>query len=627
MGAVRNSNTRASHASVEMKDVKGTGSNQKEGPDSPRALADAPDRRSSFSYLRRASDRRRRRRLMSGANQYMDDYELNNSSKSKTHFHNGEKRVEQPSQRQTLQAPKLQVEGEPDLDQEQAELEPEEEQQQGTEEWLDEEGEWHEDQDRPSLNEYDMTPIDQRRTSVSDRLTEAVSDAVEFVREESFKRHKRRSMIRKRLHQSGTGSGQVTGTDEGGTEMDSEGPGLSAADRAASYRRRRLMRRSPRRAQQSKLVGVARQATASGVYNDSDTGSLGSVTIQHPMTSAISLDHTERAPYRQIPDRQMSAAYPTTSRYGVPYADENMETMQLGRIGPIPMIPVGSSPPPPPPGSVEAELAAARRRREEMEAMRGGEIGTDPLNDDSRSVTAIHLEDPTEDQEKGVGDKPIQPVRFIAPKVAPLQSPSDTARSMPGQGPSSGRRLPQIPGSSIFKSAAGFLQSSIYGSRAQARGSGGSPVVAGTVLTGSMEEVEFPLVSESPTCKREFEDQPMTRAIVKGHSTEIDEPGQTIQFPRVSYSPTPQPMSQPGPRQAGIGQASFHQPGQFHVNRNLTAGPSSQPVSSSAQSMIATHQDGTQSTVLAPTSSNVDSRAWISLSRRSRRDNDGNEWF
>ena len=78
MGAVRNSNTRASHASVEAASGPAGGApsagDSTKGPnngatggttqDSPHLGPDTPDRRPSFSYLRRASDRRRRRRML-----------------------------------------------------------------------------------------------------------------------------------------------------------------------------------------------------------------------------------------------------------------------------------------------------------------------------------------------------------------------------------------------------------------------------------------------------------------------------------------------------------------------------------------------------------------------------------
>lgn len=618
MGAVRNSNTRASHASVEMRDVKSGASNTKAEPDSPRALADGADRRPSFSYLRRASDRRRRRRLRSGANLPMDDLDATGlgSPTSRGHFEfpsRGRVGQSRSNSRQEQTMPKLRIEpDQQDEDsREQAEL------------WYDVEDE----QEKQTFEQDEDEQMDQQRCqSVNDRLADAVSDVIDFVRDESFKRHKRRSNIRRRTHQ--TGSNQ--GTDEQATELDSEGPAVSGgerAERAESFRRRRIMRRSPRRHQQAPM-GMSRQATVSGAYNDSDTGSGTSLAVHPTLSGAVSLDQVIHPPYQQMPKRQMSAAYPAPqASYSLGYATQ-VDSMELERSASelparaqVPLIPVGSSPPPPPPGSVGAELAAARRRRDEMEMM-----GAD-LSDDSRSLTGIHLEDPMRDPASvltnptGSKDESSSPVRFVAPKVAPLQSPS----AVPQEADLvfRGRRLPQIPGSSIFKTAADFVHSSIHGTCSRQQ-------LPKTIVSGSFEDVEFPLVSDSPTNKPEYKEQQQpTRAIVKRQQSEMDRgsmgelSGQSIQFPQVSYSPTPQPVQTVRPG------SSFHTASQFHVARNVpTASTSVQSACPSAQSMIATHQDGTRSTVLAPSSSNpVDPRSWVSLTRRSRRDNDGNEWF
>lgn len=657
----------------------GTGSKGAD-PDSPRLALESGDRRPSFSYLRRASDRRRRRRLLSGCQntKLMDESDTGRwrQEYSSSQHRTSDGQMDFDSGREA-DGRGRQTGSSSDLNQNETQREPDQRgllrrnQRTYDEAGPNEEnqdGYWDEDQQEDEQLPYEITASNQnsqhqsqmsqdsRRQSINDRFTEAVSDVMDFVRDESFRRYKRRSFLRRRAHmQSGTntssiGSAHATGTDEANTELDSDvGPGRSVDKNVASgsaYRRRRLMRRSPRPRQTASQAAAARQAAANGAYNDSDTASGASVSLHHhtrpaPVTGPMMIHQQQevggqfRAPMLGYSGQPTSMSNPDQSRYPgdggvmaayqagqldhsgagmVQYRQHSLEEQQCAPS--IPLIPVGASPPPPPSGSVEAELAAARRRRSELAAMSGS------LDEsDLRTGVGIHLAEPDEHLAV-VGEaesvmmrpaKPSSPIRFIAPKVAPLQSPSDVDPTTT-EFTYRARRLPQIPGS-MFRSAADFIQSSIHGLPPRSRASEPS----GTQERASMsfeEGVEFPLVSGSPT---QGTSQPKPSAgivkrkpvsLLRGTSLGV-EPGAlssgSVQFPRVSNSPT-----------HGFGLQSPVPVGSLPI-----AGP--------ASSLIA-HQDGTQSTVPGtaglPAAGSVDPRTWMSLNRRIRRDDEPpNDWF
>jgi len=688
MGAVRNSNTRASHASVEMAQgpagesrgaaSAGGGPGSAGGPgsslaDSAHLSSEGPDRRSSFSYFRRASERRRRLRMKE---QMREEAELGSMSNAGGPQREGQLGMDVGAkgsieagqqQRAAIQRSQAVQDERGNLLEEEAAM-------------LDEGGAPGEDLGTPTGQYLGRSRGAQfgggggggggsessgqnRRQSINDRLTEAVSDVIEFVREESFKRGKRHSFHRRR--QTGgygtgsahSGSGLASGT--GGDELDSEAgrPGIGYG------RKRRLMRRSPRRNQQQQQQ--QQPAARAPLYNDSDTGSMASVgqprelgggqfgplahgphqqgyklrqqagSVQEggaPMyaaygpgaagrpagrsrmqlmeqhrrhQSADACDQTEATPMlyqtqrghrthasshhlggasdgyasdvllghrHQRPDQDELASN-LTSGTGATSSTSTGATMR-------PPIQVGASPPPPPIGSADAELAAARRKREE-------DLGA--LADDDDGETAIHV-GPDEQVGGPVGgggrkSSSQSPVRFIAPKVAPLQSPSallmPDEEVVPPDVPYRGRRLPQIPGSAMIKSAADFLASSLYGAGhhgatppdssvgATVAGAASAPLVVAGVPSAAGPV--FPSVSESPTIKIDGPIPPLAGQIVKKQSSfeqpepSILEAGQAagsgrpglqlaggaaggggsgagasvgINFPRVSFSPT-----------------------------------------------------------------------------------------
>lgn len=705
MGAVRNSNTRASHASVETPGgIAGTGQTQSfsagagsdskgaagtsgsAGPSDSHLAMDGIDRRPSFSYLRRASERRRRQMQM----EKMED-EAGSPRAKREFFSSGRHRTSGASQRGSesgLESDAMRKDsifGDP-------KQEANEQQQQHRIQHPD----VNYDEDQPAGGQFeggrygpqgdyqhqgygpkgDAPPRhqqhqhqradDQRRQSNSDRLTDAVSDVIDFVRDESFKRGKRHSMMRRRgaggLHSGtshgGGGVGSHTGLTEEG-EFDSEGfP--AQGERSPGYRRRRIMRRSPRRQVQARF------------YNDSDTGSAASLSHEHalggcggggddhgqryklqqhggsaqdahlmfrggPMNPAAQMDAMRRhqsadgpsqmaGGHYHIPGQQQMVGgfYPRNTMTldgssGLVAEYMDLEEKEPSGSGGIRPIPVGASPPPLV-GSVDAELVAARRKRDE-------DVG--PLEEEE---TAIHVSGsgPEMDMVSGGGGRHHSPGRFIAPKVSPLQSPSalliPDEEIIPPDVPYRGRRLPQVPGSSIIKSAADFIHSSFYGG-----GGGGKPSTrsigsavaasaAPLVATSSGQESIFPSVSESPTLEMQGQvlhgpHAQATSGIVKrqasiaaqSHASAV--PLETagsldgsggINFPRVSFSPTHTttvlgaaqqlpPVSIPGASiSLGAGSGGGI-PKQYHPT-----------------AMIATHAPGvggniiTQSAVLAP---------------------------
>jgi hypothetical protein len=659
MSAVRNSNTRASHTSMDMNGINGDG---KGGSGAAGGnidhFSESPDRRSSFSYLRRASERRRRLRMKDrqegedslggGQDSLQRDGARNNQEDDE------DEQMERGMRRDsgTTNEPRLRR----------------------SQQIYDEEGEHEEDEMAAMMMDQDSGEYgarahraqsqhhqsqqqeSQRRQSINDRLTDAVTDVMEFVREESFKRGKRHSLHRRRqMAASGSAGAHSGSTYTIGASHGMEGDMDSDS---ARYRRRRVMRRSPRR---STTAHHQRQS----YMNDSDTGSMASMVQDHNVNAGrmTNFDMQQqrlnlqqhggsvqdsqgfygseggRAQMMQQHRRHQSAdAYDIMNEplqrysrhqhhtHGSGYiseleghmmsrsvkASEDEEHNEPSNVSSsiIRPIQVGQSPPPALIGRTDVELMATARRKRDAE-----DLGTLADNDDE---TAIHLGTDSGNEKQDDGQ-----VRFIAPSVAPLSSPS--ALTMPDEEivppdvPYRGRRLPQIPGSSIIRSAADFLHSSFYG-RPQQHGPilpgsvantmasttsniaatplvGGSrynpdyppatSVVSGPDLMRQPGEPIFPSVSESPTSKIEAPVPPPTQAsIIKrqatidqqvGTSSSLDGSG-SINFPRVSFSPTHGIMKAPGV--ASTSTPSYH------------------------SAMIATQSTaGTQSTVLAPMSS------------------------
>lgn len=687
MGAVRNSNTRASHASVEAAGAGGggtgsggggggggagavgsgsqhTGIDSKQGAigaitstaggtvvDSPHLGPDTPDRRPSFSYLRRASDRRRRRRILERG--ICGEDEVGSPRQTHKEFvypraqhgvggsgraggdassRHGQLRESESGQDSDGGLPRrdsgAQIGHHRSLRRSDQIYDDEGEQLYnhqggeggGPEHVIADEGDDNEykrfTQQHHPKQPQQQQPVsgggglleEQRRQSVNDRLTDAVSDVMEFVREESYKRGKRRSLIRRRGHSSGqsgapgSGSGTAGGpTDD--AEFDSEDI-ATIQERSPNYRRRRTLRRSLRRNNQP-----------SRTYNDSDTGSGASLSHeqgvlahqQHPPMNQqqqqqhqLPMMHPNQMAQRYKLQQHGGSVQDSSILYGsrgsallidqhrrhqsadacatqgpsdlyykhgsgsIEQATDHCPVPGFDRRVVTPVIRpilVGSSPPPLI-GSADADLVAARRKREE---------NVEVLDEDQE--TAIHVR-----PEYDVDNKKDQsPGRFIAPKVAPLSSPSalliPDEEIIPPNVPFRGRRLPQIPGSNIIKSAADFIHSSIHGRSDRSPGLGqtsrsvavaaatgavaATPLVVAGAATrafgpyGSQDDQQesvFPSVSESPTNKLESSPIPpvsQTAGIIKKQTAPLEtgsslEGSGSINFPRVSFSPTHQ---------------------------------------------------------------------------------------
>lgn len=680
MSAVRNSNTRASHASVDMNnsDNKGSGPAAGSGANAGEHFTDGPDRRTSFSYLRRASERRRRLRMKDrqdgddeqNGRDGQDDFRRDSCATNLDNEDDGQ--LDSASRRDSTAT------GEPRLrrseqiyDEDVGEHLMNPEVASGIDDQMS--GMQHDAgysaRGQARHQQQQASADSQRRQSMNDRLAECVTDVMEFVREESFKRGKRHSFHRRR--QAGLASGIPTHSSSSvypGVMHNMEGDQDSEGVR---FRKRRVMRRSPR---QSSAAHHQRQ----GYMNDSDTGSMASVTQeqQHgmatggrmPLTNFEMQQHhhhqqqqqqrirlqqhsgsvqdsqglygsdSVRAQMMQQHRRHQSAdacdlindsmrrfARHQQHMHGSGYISEldshmvgqglkegeNDEHAQPSATGSsiIRPIPVGQSPPHLM-GRSDVELLTAARRKRENEDM--GALA------DNDEETAIHLGSDSDGDKQDEGQ-----VRFIAPSVAPLSSPSalimPDEEIVPPDVPYRGRRLPQIPGSRIIRSAADFLQSSFYGrhpqqhqhctttagsitgavaaatsniattplvgsSRFNADYVPSTSIVSGGELMRQPGESIFPSVSESPTSKREaplplptqaniIKRQPTLDQQIGGAGSSLDGSG-SINFPRVSFSPTHGMMGPSGV--ASTSSPSYH------------------------SAMIATQSGGTQSTVLAP---------------------------
>lgn len=550
----------------------------------------------------------------------------------------------------------------------------------------------------------------QRRQSINDRLTEAVSDVMEFVREESTRRGKRRSMIRRRGVNTnltgigGGGGGFSAGSGSGGAgpptdeaDFDSEEVGSVgliggiAGERSPHYRRRRVTRRSLRRSAQSRI------------YNDSDTGSGASLSQEPGASLALMQPQQQQQQQQQLAQHQhqmaqryklqqhggsmqdghlmygkrgtalligqhrrhqsadshgLEAELPTIQQlYYQPGGRGNIESdygaaeQSADQVGEPIIRPICVGPSPPPLiGSAEGELVAARRKRdEEMEAavLSAGE--------DADEETAIHVEQASNSKCSPTG-------RFIAPKVAPLSSPSAQLIPdeviVPPNVPFRGRRLPQIPGSGIIKSAADFLHSSIYGGRHEraanltgahsvvtAAAAAATPLMMGGPYAGAAhmsDEPEFPSVSESPTVKQAASGpagELIPSGIVKKQPLGIEALASTsfdgsasINFPRVSFSPTHTVGTGPVPgQQQVVGSATkYHH---HHLPHLSGAGGLPPPATAS---MIAKQAagGGPQSTVLAAPSQvaaaggeGAPMTTWTGRTRRGPTRDDEDDWF
>lgn len=601
MGAVRNSNTRASHASVETPGghhgehkTAGTGSaNQEAGSgagggqaagggalDSPHLAPDAADRRPSFSYLRRASDRRRRRRLLErGGLNPADDPDSPRTLRQREFYYprsGRDQRMAGPAHHDHHRGSESGVEaGESDATQRRdSQTGHGQHRLRRSHQIYDEEGEQvFEDAlqnpvsefagQRPEVQQQQQAADGQQRQSINDRLTDAVSDVMDFVREESVRRGKRHSMIRRRhmapsvAQRAADGASAYVGA--GGQTDDAEldsGDRLNSQSSAASYRRRRLMRRSPRR-------NVAHQMRT---YNDSDSGASlsqdalmganqryrlqehgGSAQDTHLLFSGAGSRGTallvEQHRRHQSADAAQQASHYFTAtederalRTVVGHEaddaddDDDDELTGVRQKPSIRPIPVGASPPPMPPSSEHEMLAAARRKREASDQFQS-------LADDE---TAIHVTSGPDDSLEPAASRPA---RFIAPKVTPLGSPSamlmPDEEVVPPNVPYRGRRLPQIP-RALIKSAANFLHSSIYGGEHMSAPDCAPPPAGNSsdpLDPTERAECVFPVVSESPTMvpKRAGSAAGSSASMLK-QSADVAAEG--VSFPRVSFSPT-----------------------------------------------------------------------------------------
>lgn len=743
MGAVRNSNTRASHASVEAsggaqhsagaQDPKNAASNATKDIESPHLGPETPDRRPSFSYLRRASDRRRRRRMLGrGENPDAETgsprhhREFSYPSRSGGQQGGAGRRESESGQESDL------VQRHDSLTTAQHGLDRQQDLQglRRSDPAYDEHGEHLASYVRPDNEDNGNDEFDarrqqhehagkqqvvaeqQRRQSINDRLTEAVSDVMDFVREESTRRGKRRSMIRRRGvggPGTGHGSGFSAGSGSGGAgpptdeaDFDSEELGASGlvgqapggsgigGDRSPNQRRRRVLRRSLRRTAQTRI------------HNDSDTGSGaslaheqapfmmgaqqpphqqshhqqmaqryklqqhgGSMQDGHPMYgkrgTALLIEQHRRHQSADLHHEQHQAELPMQQQiyyqsgivelgFGAMPVEQTQPKAAEGGAPKIRPIMVGASPPPLV-GSAEADLVAARRKRAEelgVAALRADDSGTIVDEDEE---TAIHVGSGPDVVEQTGSRKCSPSGRFIAPKVAPLNSPSaqliPDEEIVPPNVPFRGRRLPQIPGSGMIKSAADFLHSSIYGGRHE-RASGhmgarsvlaAAPVATTSLMVGGQyggdlisDEPEFPSVSESPTIKQvgggvgqSGDLLPSTSGIVKKPLDALCaasfESSTSINFPRVSFSPT---------HGASASGSSQQQAGKYH--HHLPGGG----LPTAAASMIATQAvgGGPQSTVLAApaqvaaaSGEGAPMTAWAGRARRGPIRDDEDDWF
>lgn len=695
MGAVRNSNTRASHASVETAGAIGAVSSSPAAGvaaagDAAKAggavAADAAlgaepplDRRPSFSYLRRASDRRRRRRLLERG--LLEDPALAGEGPStprharefqyggRSHRLDSESGTDSGNLRRTRGGPQHAIDTDNQsesaqmgagqrhgsngsagraalrradgmYDDSMTEQQQHRQQMYGTD--AESSAEQHAGGHRASADE-------QRRQSINDRLTDAVSDVMEFVRDESIRRGKRHSLVRRRAAnraaasaapQSPMAPGVLAGTPVGASgarlheedevEMDSEEVMSSTAGGGGGpryNRRKRITRRGERRA-------AASPATPLRPLNDSDTGSVASLSMaqqqqqppahlahpsqlqesvvaagpRHVFGKALPLEHQLQQQHHHQHQHHMQQRF-RLQQHGGSMQDAHMypQAMPMQQLSGgmhrgtamlldqhrkhqsadacasqhqeymdkiqanIRPIPVGASPPPPLPGSFEAELLAARRKREQGDLLDPG------VEEDDE--TAIHVRGSPEqdvvEQAGGVGAAAGS--HFVAPRVASLQSPSamlcPDEEIVPPSVPFRGRRLPQIPGTGMLKSAADFLQTSFYGRSSefggQAGGSLGSLAAsataaryagrAGMMVGGSLDEHAgaadadapsmFPSVCESPSGKLPHDTPAQAAAaivkraggpsaLVSAAASEHAGSSGSINFPRVSFSPT-----------------------------------------------------------------------------------------
>lgn len=731
MGAVRSSNTRASHASVDMSngnaEARGLHGAAGGSKDSPH-FADDPDRRASFSYLRRASERRRRLRMREQRESELaegrgDDEQLDLESRRDSRNSNDKVAGQQYRLRRSQRT--YDEEGEHEDDEAAARmLEDEDGLPDGAPLGQDDGYDQRQQHQYGGAAQGRGTPgrEDHRRQSINDQLTDVVSNVIEFVREESFRRGKRHSFHRRRQAAAGgysassahSGAGSLGGT-EG--EMDSDG---------VRYRKRRMMRRSPRRsaaAQQRQMY-----------LNDSDTGSMASIDRHQQQQHHLHQQQQQQAshqgaagqpvvdmrqqryrlqqhggsvqdggafyggpewagerhhaelmdqhrryqsadaceidePRLHYGEQHHGAGYASDAmghhhHEGRASADGNLASASVSSI--IRPLQVGQSPPPPFKRSAEAELVAARRRREQEDA--SGFI-------EDEDETAIHI-GPDDEPEGGADRAKGHPGRFVAPKVAPLNSPSalimPDEEIIPPNVPYRGRRLPQIPGSGVIKTAADFLHSSLYGRHQhQMAGAPGSvvgmaaaantvaasplvlaghayPTSAAAFLPPDVPEGEpvFPSVSESPTIKIEAPVPPQA-GLIKRHPT-IDQQvassmaggggaplpsgssldgSSSINFPRVSFSPT----HVEGPAQVTAAPSSAAQTmPKYH---GASAHGPTGPIGPSAASLIATQSTSgaTQSAVLAPAGGGAgepvmpDRLGWARNRRLKKEDED--DWF
>lgn len=513
MGAVRNSNTRASHSSIDgvkaIEGAKSVGGSVNDSTTADFVPDSALDRKSSFSYLRRASERRRRQRRLMG----LADDEFSSGRKGSVATGSGGGGRQQTQKESDAAVDELC-------------------------------GDWkhrRESNDAERRAAPEFPPSDDEvagGTGAANTVEDEVGRAL--------------------------------------SESSNEDAGGQAA-RSPSYRRRRKRAHFPPSADDSDSASNAsaknQQVASVGEERRKLYQVRGRAAPDSP--AALGLAHHFYAGHQPPPqpppprDRQLfrlaqrTAAAATTSSAEFEddeddgSLDSTNDDSVPSAVANIRPIHVGASPP------LDPVVAVARRRL-------ASQMEIEEAEDDNRE-TAIHVHSPPV-----VGGRKLcaSGGHFVAPKVVPLSSPSAAGPpSVTSAEDAFGRpqrRLPAIPCSGVLKSAADFLYSSLYGGRADSsvgalgRVAGASTDTATTVALGTSSagryrqasgapESVFPSVSESPTGGTGH-DSISASAVVKAaivkkpvgnESKSFDSAGSaSINFPRVSFSPTSAQASQ-----------------------------------------------------------------------------------
>lgn len=413
-------------------------------------------------------------------------------------------------------------------------------------------------------DEQQFTPDEleqnRRRRSINDRLTDVVSDAVEFVREESFKRGRRSVRPNRRRTDDDLDSEEMRSICSGSGSNQQQ---CAQINRSPSYRRRRQLRKSPKRA-----ATLQQQQFYNNQFSQADASDSGSLSMDTVRQRAPHLMNRSNTNYGDNQTRGVDRAdissglgcmipQPTHSRFS--YPGTNTIIAQQHTIGgSIPGVSVG------PPHAMslyhqsQGGVGAGYPASAGMTADGGAPLRTSFECEvlDEHSVDRSDLQ-----QQQQAGGQSA----FVPPQNISLGSPSarliPDERIIPPTVPLRGRRLPQIPGTNIIRSAADFLHSSFYGRDRSGTSAGFAAAASLAVAAGSSgfgqlnqsggvkHQVEplFPCVNDSPTTLTTVPPIGPPAAMRPGQRDSIQPLDNNINFPRVSYSPTHQSRAQLDP--------------------------------------------------------------------------------